>query len=123
MKKKGIQTSQDAHTWDRKFDVVIEATGSPTGLIEALALVKAKGKIIAKSTFHGWGKLDYSALVVNEIQLIGSRCGSFGVALDFITNERIDLEGMVDADFPLMEAKKAFKKAEEPGVIKVVLSP
>jgi threonine dehydrogenase-like Zn-dependent dehydrogenase len=123
LQKKGIHTSQDARNWDRKFDVVIEATGTSTGIEEALALVRAKGKIIAKSTFHSWGKLDYSALVVNEIQLIGSRCGSFRAALDFLSLERIDLEEMVDADFPLMEAKRAFKKAEEPGVMKVVLSP
>ena len=123
LQKRGIQTLQSAQEWGQKFDLVVEATGASEGIEEALCFVKPKGKIIAKSTFHGMAKIDFSALVVNEIQLIGSRCGSFNKALDFLENESVDLEEMVDADFPLTDAKRAFERAQNPDVIKVLLTP
>jgi threonine dehydrogenase-like Zn-dependent dehydrogenase len=123
LQKRGIQTTQNTRNWCKEFDLVIEATGTPKGIEEALTLVKAKGKIVAKSTFHGLAKIDFSALVVNEIQLIGSRCGSFRKALEFLRQESIDLEDMVDADFPLIDARKAFDKAQGRGVMKVLLTP
>lgn len=123
LKRRGIRTSRNIQEWDRKFDCVIEATGSPKGIEEALCFVKPKGKIVAKSTFHGTAKIDFSALVVNEIQIIGSRCGSFSDALDFLGKESLVLEEMVDADFPLENARRAFERAKNPGVIKVLLTP
>ena len=120
---KGIQTAQNIQTWDRKFDVVIEATGVPGGIADALGHVKPKGVIVAKSTFRGMAKIDLSSLVVNEIRLIGSRCGSFVKALDFLEREPVVLEEMVDAEFPLEDAGKAFERAKDPETIKVLLSP
>jgi len=120
---KGIQTAQNIRTWDRKFDVVIEATGVPGGIADALGHVKPKGVVIAKSTFRGMAKIDLSSLVVNEIRLIGSRCGSFVKALDFLEREPVVLEEMVDAEFPLEDAGKAFERAKDPETIKVLLSP
>jgi threonine dehydrogenase-like Zn-dependent dehydrogenase len=123
LREKGIQTTCDTQEWDRKFDVVIEATGDPMGIAQALRYVKSKGKIIAKSTFHGEAKIDLSAIVVNEVQLIGSRCGSFATALQFLNKESVCLEAMVDADFPLEEARRAFERAKNPEVIKALLTP
>jgi threonine dehydrogenase-like Zn-dependent dehydrogenase len=123
LREKGIQTTCDTQEWDRKFDVVIEATGDPMGIAQALRYVKSKGKIIAKSTFHGEAKIDLSAIVVNEVQLIGSRCGSFTTALQFLNKESVCLEAMVDADFPLEEARRAFERAKNPEVIKALLTP
>jgi threonine dehydrogenase-like Zn-dependent dehydrogenase len=123
LQKRGIQTTQSSQEWDQKFDLVVEATGTSEAIEEALCFVKPKGKIIAKSTFHGMAKIDYSALVVNEIHLIGSRCGSFLKALEFLKKESVDLEEMVDADFPLADAKMAFDRAQNPEVIKVLLTP
>lgn len=123
LQKRGIQTSSNIQEWDQMFDIVIEATGSPKGIDQALNFIKPKGKIIAKSTFHGAAKIDFSALVVNEIHLIGSRCGSFAEALGFLEKESLDLEEMVDADFPLENAQEAFEKAKNPEVIKVLLTP
>lgn len=123
LQKRGIQTTQSSQEWDQKFDLVVEATGTSEAIEEALCFVKPKGKIIAKSTFHGMAKIDYSALVVNEIHLIGSRCGSFLKALEFLKKELVDLEEMVDADFPLADAKMAFDRAQNPEVIKVLLTP
>jgi threonine dehydrogenase-like Zn-dependent dehydrogenase len=123
LQKRGVKTTQNAQEWDKKYDLVVEATGTSKGIDEALRFVKPKGKIIAKSTFHGMAKIDFSALVVNEIQLIGSRCGSFVDALNFLKNESVGLEEMVDANFPLAHAKRAFDKAMDPSVVKVLMTP
>jgi threonine dehydrogenase-like Zn-dependent dehydrogenase len=123
IEKSGIQTAKDAGVWNRKFDFVVEATGNPKGIEEALSFIKPKGKIVAKSTFCEHVKIDISALVVNEILLAGSRCGSFVKALEFLEKESLDLGGMVDGDFPLTDAQSAFEKAKMPEMIKVLLTP
>jgi len=123
LEKRGIQTAHDVREWDGKFDYVIEATGNPKGVEEALCLIKPKGKMVVKSTFHGMVEMDISTLVVNEIQLLGSRCGSFAKALAFLKDHPIDLEKMVDEDFPLDEALEALERAKNPEVIKVLLTP
>lgn len=119
---RGIETFLDCTEIGDKFDVVVEATGNPQGIREALSRVKPRGKIIAKSTFHGISDLDLSCLVVDEIQLIGSRCGSFEKALELLQKEDLHLEEMVDADFPLEEALEAIDKAREPEILKVLLT-
>jgi threonine dehydrogenase-like Zn-dependent dehydrogenase len=123
LEKKGIQTAQNARKWGRKFDCVVEATGNPKGIEDALCFIKPEGKIVVKSTFFGLAEVDISALVVNEIQLLGSRCGSFGKALEFLKTHSIDSEKMVDGEFPLEYAREAFERAKNPEVIKVLLTP
>ncbi|UCE40937.1 MAG: alcohol dehydrogenase catalytic domain-containing protein [Candidatus Aminicenantes bacterium] len=123
IEKRGIQTALDAGKWDRKFDFIVDATGNPQGIAEALCFIKPKGKIVIKSTFEGLAKIDISALVVSEIQLLGSRCGSFAKALEFLKKETLELESMVDVDFPLGKALEAFERAKDPEVIKVLLTP
>jgi len=123
LQMKGIQTAQNIHSLSRKFDVVIEATGVPDGIEDALSRVKPTGAIVAKSTFHDLAKVDYSSLVVNEIRLIGSRCGSFAKALEFLEKEPIRVEEMVDAEFSLKDARRAFDRAKDPETIKVLLFP
>lgn len=123
LKRKGIQTSLEAEEIGNGFDVVVEATGNPQGIREALDRVRPKGTIIAKSTFHGNSDLDLSSLVVDEIQLIGSRCGPFEKTLDLLQTEALGLEEMVDADFPLEKAQEALAKAGDPEVLKVLLTP
>lgn len=123
LEEDGISTAHDVREWDFKFDYVVEATGNPEGIEAALCSVKPKGKVVAKSTFHGLSGFDISTLVVNEIQLLGSRCGSFAKALEFLETYSLDPEKMVDEDFPLERAPEAFARAKKPGVIKVLLSP
>ena len=123
LQKKGIQTSFEGQKWDQMFDVIVEATGNPKGLSEALCWIKPRGRIVVKSTFHGESKLDLSRMVVDEIQLIGSRCGPFGKALEFLKKRLIDVIELVDADFPLEEAQKAFELAKKPETMKVLLTP
>ncbi len=123
LKRRGIETFQDFGKTEQKFDVVVEATGSPQGMKLALNKAKPRGKIIAKSTFHGISDLDLSSLVVDEIQLVGSRCGPFDKALEALQTEDLGLEEMLDADFSLEKALEAFDKAREPEVLKVLLTP
>ncbi len=124
LQKRGIQTFfEGCQKLGQIFDVVVDATGSPKGLSEALCCVKPRGKIVAKSTFHGESKIDLSRVVVNEIQLIGSRCGPFEKALEFLKKRLVDVTEMVDADFPLEEAQKAFELARKPETIKILLTP
>lgn len=123
LQERGILTTQNAREWERKFDLVIEVTGTSEGIIEAFCFVKPRGAIIAKSTFYGMAEIDYSALVVNEIRLIGSRCGSFEKAIEFLKDDSVGLEEMVDAEFPLTDTERAFEKARAPGVIKVLITP
>lgn len=123
LQQRGIQTFLETSEIGNRFDVVVEATGSPRGMTEALSMVKPRGKIIAKSTFHGISDLNLSSLVVNEIQLVGSRCGPFEKALELLHKEDLKLKEMVDAEFPLEKALGAFDKARDPEVLKVLLSP
>jgi threonine dehydrogenase-like Zn-dependent dehydrogenase len=123
LEKDGVQTAHDARIWDRRFDYVIEATGNPRGIEDALCFIEPQGTIVVKSTFFGLAKMDISALVVNEIRMAGSRCGSFPDALAFLKTHTIGLGEMVEGDFPLQDAMEAFERAKNPEVIKVLLTP
>lgn len=123
LQKKGIQTFLEGQKWDQMFDVIVEATGNPKGLSEALCWIKPRGRIVVKSTFHGESKLNLSRMVVDEIRLIGSRCGPFGKALEFLKKRLIDVIELVDADFPLEEAQEAFEQAKKPETMKILLTP
>jgi len=100
---------------------VVEATGSPEGLRAAVAMARPRGTVVLKSTVHGSVPIDTAPIVVNEITLVGSRCGRFEAALPLLGDERIRLEEMVADRFPLPEAAKAFERAAQPGVLKVLV--
>lgn len=113
---------ENAEKLRREFDVVVEASGSESGFNTALDLLKPRGKLILKSTFHGEAKWDARRVVVDEITIIGSRCGRFAPALELLKNTRIDVESLISEEFPLREGIKALKFAEQKGVMKVILS-
>jgi threonine dehydrogenase-like Zn-dependent dehydrogenase len=123
LQRKGIRTCLKNCDRDQKFDIIVEATGNPKGISEALNRIKPRGKIVMKSTFHGQSEIDISQMVIDEIQLIGSRCGPFKKALDFLKNGLIDVRDMIDGDYPLEEAQEAFDLAKRPETIKVFLTP
>ena len=105
-------------------DVVVEATGSPAGLEAALRLVRPQGVIVLKSTFADRLKeFDVSKLVVNEISLIGSRCGPFDRALDALAAQRVNVRPLISRRYPLTDGLAAFAYAGEKGVIKVLIDP
>jgi alcohol dehydrogenase len=105
------------------FDLVVEATGSPDGIVRALSLVRPRGTIVWKSTHHGFARFDAAPLVVNEVTVVGSRCGRFEPALDLLASRRVDVRPLVSSVFPLESAARALKEASRPGVLKVLLKP
>jgi threonine dehydrogenase-like Zn-dependent dehydrogenase len=102
---------------------VVEATGTADGLRQAVAITEPRGTLILKSTVHGEVPLDTAALVVNEITLVGSRCGRFAPALRLLRQGKIQTAGMISARYPLAGAPAAFEKAAQRGVRKVLLVP
>jgi len=104
-----------------RFDIVIEATGSPQGLEAALGLTRPRGVLVLKSTVYGPVTLDTSRIVVDEISLIGSRCGKFEPALALLEAGSIDVEPLISGEFPLAEAVAAVAEAGKEDVLKVVL--
>ena len=104
-----------------KFDVVVEASGSESGFAAALNLVRPRGKVVLKSTFHGQPTWDASKVVVDEITVIGSRCGRFAAALELLSQKRIEVEDLVTDEFPLADGVKAMSRAAENGILKVLL--
>jgi threonine dehydrogenase-like Zn-dependent dehydrogenase len=106
------------------IDLVVEATGSPDGFATAQRLVRPGGTIVLKSTFAGGlPDFDISRLVVDEITLVGSRCGPFGPALRLLESGRVQATPLIQARFPLENAVEALAFAGRKGVLKVVVTP
>jgi alcohol dehydrogenase len=105
------------------FDLVVEATGSQDGIGRALSLVRPRGTIVWKSTHHGSARFDAAPLVVNEVTVVGSRCGRFEPALDLLESRRVDVRPLLSSVFPLASAARALREASRPGVLKVLLKP
>lgn len=107
----------------RSFDVVVEASGSEAGFAGALDLVRPRGHVVLKSTFHGTPVWEASRVVVDEITVVGSRCGRFAPALELLRKGRVAVEKLISEDFSLSDGVMAFGRAAEKGVLKVLLSP
>jgi len=105
------------------YDWVVEATGSPEGLRLAVGMTRPRGTIVLKSTVHGTVGLDAAPVVVNELTVVGSRCGRFQPALRLLQRGIIRLDGMITDRFPLPEAPSAFARAAERDALKVLLLP
>jgi alcohol dehydrogenase len=105
------------------FNFVVDATGSPTGLKEAIAMVRPRGTVVMKSTVHGDMCFDAAAVIVNEITLVGSRCGRFEPALELLKHRKVDVRPLISSRFPLHAAAEAFTAASKPGTLKVLLLP
>jgi threonine dehydrogenase-like Zn-dependent dehydrogenase len=103
--------------WDR----VIEASGTPSGFALARRALRAAGTLILKSTYASRAEIDLSRLVVDEITLIGSRCGSFGTALERLGQD-LDPRPLIDASYPLAQALAAFAQAARPGAMKILIA-
>lgn len=108
---------------DRAYRWVVDATGSPEGLRSAVAMCEPRGTIILKSTVHGLVTIDTAPVIVNEVTLVGSRCGRFEPAIRLLASEKVDVTPMISAEFPLDRAPEAFKNAATKGVLKVLLHP
>ena len=105
------------------LDLVVETTGSAAGLQEALRLVRPLGTLVLKSTYAGKAEVDLTPLVVNEITVVGSRCGPFAPALRLLAAGEVQVMPLIAATFPLSEAVEALHYAAQPDVRKVLLRP
>jgi threonine dehydrogenase-like Zn-dependent dehydrogenase len=103
------------------FALVVEATGSPSGLTLAQHMTEPRGTLVLKSTFHGAASVETWPLVVKEITLVGSRCGPFAKAIALLRSGKVDPRPLVARTFPLSEAPAAIQFAQQPGVMKVLL--
>ena len=103
------------------YDWVVEATGSGEGLQAAVKIARPRGTVIMKSTVHGLATMDTAAIIVNELTLVGSRCGRFEPALELLRLGTIKVTDMVSERFPLQDAPRAFERAAQKGVLKVLL--
>lgn len=104
-----------------KYEFVVEATGSGAGLQQAVQMTVPRGTVIMKSTVHGLVALDAAPVIVNEITLVGSRCGRFEPALKLLRSGQVHVDKMISEVLPLGSAPKAFREAAKPGVLKVLL--
>ncbi len=105
----------------RKYPVVVEASGSPKGWRVALQAVEPRGTIVLKSTYHGSMNFNPATLVVNEVKVIGSRCGPFLPAIKALESG-LKVTDLVDAEFPLSQWEEAFKMAIAPDTLKVIFN-
>ncbi|MCW5976545.1 MAG: alcohol dehydrogenase catalytic domain-containing protein [Bryobacteraceae bacterium] len=117
----GIWTQADGDLPPRSYDWVVEATGSRAGLEAAARMVRPRGTVIMKSTIHDAVQLDTAPLIVDEITLIGSRCGRFEPALDLLERGAVQVDAMISERLPLRKAPEAFEAAARKGVLKVLL--
>jgi 2-desacetyl-2-hydroxyethyl bacteriochlorophyllide A dehydrogenase len=120
---RGIETIEPADIEPRRYDVAVEATGSPSGFDIAASALRPRGTLVLKSTYRGDITLDLAPFVVDEITIIGSRCGPFAAALGLLEMGAVDPLPLIDARYPLSEAVEAMRAAGQPGTMKVLLQP
>jgi len=118
----GVLASELSEIGRQEFDIVVEASGSESGFAAAMDLVRPRGKIVLKSTFHGTPTWEASRVVVNEVTVVGSRCGRFGPAMELLENGSIPVDALIDDVFPLSTGVTAMERAGEKGVLKILLS-
>jgi threonine dehydrogenase-like Zn-dependent dehydrogenase len=113
--------SRDTVVAEKHFDVVVECSGNPAGFETARRAVRPRGTIVMKSTYAGDLTVNASSLVVDEITLIGSRCGPFDKAIDLLAARKVVVRDLIDAIYPLSDAIAAFDHAQRRGAMKVLL--
>ena len=119
----GIETHalESTQRFDRSFDVVADCTGSKTGLATALRLVRPCGTVVLKTTVAGEYTADLAPIVIDEVRVIGSRCGPFPNAIAALAERRIDVRPLIEAVYPLRAAEQAFAAAGAKGARKVLI--
>jgi threonine dehydrogenase-like Zn-dependent dehydrogenase len=116
-----VMVDEARHSLARRFDLVVDATGEASGFDAATALVRPRGTLVLKSTFHGETPVSFSPLVVDEITIVGSRCGPFDRAIELLVDRRVDVKSLVTGVFSLEDFVKAFDAAKRG--LKVILRP
>lgn len=106
-----------------RFDIVVEASRSESGFGLALDLVRPRGQIVLKSTFHGTPVWPAARVVVDEITIVGSRCGRFAPALELLSQGRLNVENLISDEMRLSDGVEAMRRAAEGGILKILLRP
>jgi threonine dehydrogenase-like Zn-dependent dehydrogenase len=110
------------HLPQRSYPIVVDATGSAEGLRVSIAMCQPRGTVVMKSTVHGLVEIDTAPAIVNEITLVGSRCGRFEPAIRMLTSGKVRVDNLISDRFPLSRAPQAFERAATKGVLKVLLN-
>lgn len=118
---RGISVIEEADVQPWRWDVVVEATGSPSGFDLARKALRPRGTLVLKSTYRGEMTLNFSPLVVDEITIVGSRCGPFAPALRLLEQKLVDPTSLIEARYSLQDGLAAFEKAAERGAMKVLV--
>ena len=121
--RQGIAVVQEGALPVGSMDVVVEAAGSEQGLEQAMAGVRPGGTLVLKSSWHESMPVDLGRVVVDEITLVGSRCGPFPKALELLASGEIDPHPLIEAIHPLRSGETAFALAAKPGARKILIKP
>lgn len=123
LKRAGVRTVQLEDWRPKRFDIVVEATGSASGLELALSAVRPRGTLVLKSTIAGHHQVSLAPIVINEINVIGSRCGLFPPALDALKEIRVSVTPLIEKIYPLAAGIDAVSHAARTGAKKILLQP
>jgi threonine dehydrogenase-like Zn-dependent dehydrogenase len=116
-----VNILEDNEIPDERMDLVIDATGSPDGFNLGTKVIRPQGTIVLKSTYSNAEKINLSSIVVDEITLVGSRCGPFIPAIKLLSEKKVDPTPLISMIFPLIDGIQAYNKAAEPGIMKILL--
>jgi threonine dehydrogenase-like Zn-dependent dehydrogenase len=123
LEARGIRTGLAGAIAPKSFDIAVECTGNPDGFVLALGALKPRGTLVLKSTYAGKLQVDASSIVVDEITLIGSRCGPFPAALNLLSQGLVDPSYLIEGRYPLDQGIAAFNHAKTKGTMKILLQP
>jgi threonine dehydrogenase-like Zn-dependent dehydrogenase len=107
---------------ERSADLVVDCTGSPAGVATALSIVRPRGTIVLKTTVAGTQTVALAPVVIDEVTIVGSRCGPFPRALAALREKQIDVSSLIDGIYPLEDAQTAFERARTEPVLKLLLA-
>lgn len=121
-KAQGVKTQLlSDFTPEKKYDVVVEATGSASGFETSMSLTKPRGVLVLKSTVATGKELNLAPIVIDEITVLGSRCGQFAPALRLLENKRIDFSPFISATYPIEDALEAFEANKSKETLKILI--
>jgi len=121
LEKWGIRAVYRDELNNARSQFIIDCTGAESGFADALDLVEPQGTIVLKSTYEGLPQIDLTRIAVEEITVVGSRCGSFVTALRYLEHRLIDVQGMIDGQYSLEDGLRAMDLASQKGILKVLL--
>ena len=104
-------------------DIVVDCTGNPDGIGLASSLLRPRGTLVLKTTVHDVGRIEPNRWVIDEITVVGSRCGPFEPALRLLASEAVDPRPLITARYALRDGVRAIERATAPGVVKVLIEP